>query len=237
MASSVCINHLADTLKNAKTNNRRAFLFIGADCSVKAGIPTASEFLSIIEERYKTKLDHAPRTYPSYMSCLSSGERHDLIAQYVDKARINWAHIAIAQLIKNGYVDRILTTNFDPLVARACALVNEFPAVYDLAASSFFSPDPVFPKAIFHLHGQRSGFVILNTPKECDTHRKYESALRIKPDDHLALNNWGIALFAQAETKPGQEADALLAQANEKLLAARRLSAAQPPSSFQSPDA
>ncbi|HJH30645.1 MAG TPA: hypothetical protein C5S50_00260, partial [Methanosarcinaceae archaeon] len=71
------------------------------------------------------------------------------------------------KLRKEGYVDRVLTTNFDPLVVRACALLNEFPAVYDFAASQLFKPADVADKAIFHLHGQRGGFVLLNTNDEC----------------------------------------------------------------------
>src|ERR1039458_7470156 len=65
--------------------------------------------------------------------------------------KINWAHLALAQLIDGGYIDRVLTTNFDPLVSRACALVNSFPAVYDFAASRVFNPDQISEKAIFHL--------------------------------------------------------------------------------------
>ena len=73
--------------------------------------------------------------YPDCMAALERGVRRDLIGAYIDKAKINWAHIALAQLIDGGYVDRVLTTNFDPLISRACALVNSFPAVYDFAAS------------------------------------------------------------------------------------------------------
>ena len=63
------------------------------------------------------------------------GARRRLIEEKVDDARINWAHIAIAQLMKAGYVDRVLTTNFDPLIVRACALVGKSPVVYDFAVS------------------------------------------------------------------------------------------------------
>ena len=76
------------------------------------------------------------------MSELLLSERRDLIAEYVDKAKINWAHLCIALLVQAGFVDRVLTTNFDLLVVRACALLNEFPAIYDFAASQLFkSPD------------------------------------------------------------------------------------------------
>ena len=76
-------------------------------------------------------------------------------------------------MIDGGYVDRVLITNFDPLISRACALVNSFPAVYDFAASHIFNPDQVSEKAIFHLHGQRDGFVLLNTRSEVTKHRNH----------------------------------------------------------------
>lgn len=38
---------------------------------------------------------------------------------YIDAAHISWAHIGLAQLVKHGYVVRILTTNFAPLITRA----------------------------------------------------------------------------------------------------------------------
>jgi hypothetical protein len=105
------------------------------------------------------------------MAALERGVRRDLVGSYIDKAKINWAHLALAQLIDAGYIDRALTTNFDPLVSRACALVNCFPAVYDFAASRIFNPDQISEKAIFHLHGQRDGFVLLNTRAEVTKHR------------------------------------------------------------------
>ena len=106
------------------------------------------------------------------MAELAVAERRDLIASYVDNAKINWAHIGIAQLMKHGYVDRVLTTNFDLLAARACALVGLFPAVYDFATSQLYKPADITGEAIIHLHGQRTGFVLMNTEEECKRHSK-----------------------------------------------------------------
>ena len=52
---------------------------------------------------------------------------------------------------------------------------------------------------------------------------KYDAALKIKPDKHEALNNWGTALSDQAKTKEGGEADALFAAAGEKYDAALKI--------------
>jgi tetratricopeptide (TPR) repeat protein len=163
------INLVVQTLKNAKDRQRGCSLLIGAGCSVKAGIPVASKFTEIIQERFPESYKMAKqKAYPQCMAELSLGERRDLIADFVDKANINWAHICIAQLIKHGYIDRVLTVNFDPLVVRACALLGVFPAVYDFAASQRFKPADIPDQAVFYLHGQRSGFVLLNTESEVE---------------------------------------------------------------------
>jgi tetratricopeptide (TPR) repeat protein len=166
------IADIAELLRGSKGHLRRCSVLIGAGCSRSAGIPLASEIVNEIERIYPAAYARAhKKDYPNCMAALDSGVRRDLIGRYVDRAKVNWAHLALAQLIEAGYIDRILTTNFDPLISRAAALINLFPAVYDFAASQMFKPDQVSRQAIFHLHGQRDGFVLLNTPTEVQKHR------------------------------------------------------------------
>lgn len=166
------IKDIAERLRNAKAGGRSCSLLVGAGCSVKAGIPLAAEFVEIIKEKHEMCYERAdePKTYASCMAELTVDERRELIGKYVDDAKINWAHVAMALLMREGYVDRVLTTNFDPLVVRACALLGEFPAVYDFAASDLFKPAHISDKAVFHLHGQRAGFAQLNTESEVNAH-------------------------------------------------------------------
>jgi hypothetical protein len=142
-------------------------LLLGAGCSASAGIPVASRFIEIIKERFPRAAMHARRdTYPELMASLSPDERRGLIKGFIDKARINTTHLAISGLLKAGYIDRILTVNFDPLVQQASALANVAVATYDFASSRRFDPANVPSPAVFHLHGQHTGFVILNTREE-----------------------------------------------------------------------
>jgi len=158
-----------ETVKRAKDRDKACTLLIGAGCSVKAGIPTANQFIEIIRKEYPRAYARAlKKTYPHVMAELSVAERHDLITEYINNAKLNWAHLAIAQLVKKGYVDRVLTVNFDPLVMRACALVGVFPAVYDFAASQHFKPDFIARQSVFYLHGQHTGFAVLNTESEVE---------------------------------------------------------------------
>lgn len=157
--------------KNAnKRSPVRTVLLAGAGCSYQAGIPLARGFVDDIKARCPEEYGRAAeKTYPICMGELSASDRHDLISEYIDKAKINWAHISIAQLMRAGYVDRVLTTNFDPLVTRACALLNFYPAVYDMAVvRRGFVADYVRDQAVFHLHGQRDGFVQLHRKDEVD---------------------------------------------------------------------
>jgi hypothetical protein len=129
------IEDIIESLGTAKDRPNKCTILIGAGCSVKADIPLASGFVKIIEEDHNQAYKRAAeKTYPKCMAELAGGERRELIARYINQAKINWAHIAIAQLMKAGYIDRVLTVNFDPLVVKACAMVGLYPAVYDFAA-------------------------------------------------------------------------------------------------------
>ncbi|MCE1253802.1 MAG: SIR2 family protein [Anaerolineae bacterium] len=162
-----------DTLIRARERGISCSVLIGAGCSVKAGIPTAQGFVQIIEKNYPRDFARASeKTYPYCMAELATAEQRDLITGYIDKAKVNWAYIALAQLMRDKYIDRVLTTNFDPLIMRACALINLYPAVYDLAASQKFEPEKVPSPAIFHLHGQSTGFILINSKKAMQEHSK-----------------------------------------------------------------
>ncbi len=177
------IDDIIVILKRVRDEDKKCALMIGAGCSVKAGVPTAAGFIEEIEKRYgheytrackeareKAEPDKRDKALPDYFTCmneLSVADGRALIAEFIDKAKLNWAHICIAQLIKEGYVDRVLTTNFDLLIQRACALLGVFPAVYDFTAmSTQFRESFVHDKAIYHLHGQRTGFALLNRERE-----------------------------------------------------------------------
>ena len=163
------IDDVVDTLRRARQEGVASSLLIGSGCSVTAGIPTAEGFVRIIENEYPLQYGRAlNKTYCDCMSQLSPGQRRNLIGSKVKTAKINWAHIAIAQLINAGVIDRVLTTNFDPLVVRACALLGQFPAIYDVTASENFKPGLVCDPSVFYLHGQHTGFVLINTAVEFD---------------------------------------------------------------------
>ena len=84
----------------------------------------------------------------------------------------NLAHLAIAQLVREEFVHYVLTTNFDSLVVQACAQAGVDLAVYDYTAivAKEFSVAQVDGPAVFHLHGQHSGIIQINTDDEFAKH-------------------------------------------------------------------
>lgn len=167
------LEDVVSALKKAKEENINVNLLIGAGCSVTANIPAAQGMVDAIKKEFPGEYKRAEKKdYPNCMSKLTPSERRNLISRIVKDAKINWTHIAIAQLLKHGYINRILTLNFDNLIQRACSLVNEFPAIYDMTTSSEFRTDLLFDKSVIHLHGQHTGFILCNTEEEVEAQSK-----------------------------------------------------------------
>ncbi|MEC2073749.1 hypothetical protein [Alkalihalophilus marmarensis] len=162
------LDDVIESIKLAKKDKSiNVNLLIGAGCSVTAGIPAAQGIIEEIQDQYPRYYSSANnKDYANCMSQLTPYERKNLIIEKVSNAKVNWAHIAIAQLLKEGFVNRVLTTNFDNLILRACSLVGEYPAIYDLATSNKFRSDLLFEKSVLHLHGQHTGFILCNTEDE-----------------------------------------------------------------------
>lgn len=154
------LSTLVEQLQFARSRGRQGALLVGAGCS------TASGFVQLIRERFPTEYDAAsPKTYASCMARLTDAVQQDLIGESVDAAVLNPANIGIGTLIRSGYIDRVLTTNFDDLIMRACVELNVWPSVYDYASSNIFIAERISGPAIIHLHGKHDGFILINTPE------------------------------------------------------------------------
>src|SRR5690606_15726494 len=120
------LDDLVDAVRRAKGRGDGVAVLLGAGCSKTSGIPLAAEFCALIREGWPRAYARAEREgqagYQHLMAELPPGERRDLLARYIDVAKMNWAHISLAALVREGYVARVLTPNFDPLVVQACAL-------------------------------------------------------------------------------------------------------------------
>jgi tetratricopeptide (TPR) repeat protein len=180
--SVVDVSDVAGLLRSAEGKPIPCSLLIGAGVSRSAGIGLAADFVRTIKDRNAAAYRRAQRACgagcePSYsqsMAALTRAQQTDLVRTAIKNAKINWSHLGIVLLEGSGYIDSILTTNFDPLAARAFALFNSFPAIYDLAAlrdgdggtGLQFDRSFVSGTAIYHLHGQHSGFLLLNSDEK-----------------------------------------------------------------------
>ncbi len=169
------IKHIAYQLKqNKKDGQPGAIVFIGAGCSVSAGIPTTNKIVEFVLEEYKDNpafesIGDKP-TYAEVMNCLGPRRRRDVFRKYVETAKINVSHIYLAQLMKLGFVDYIVTVNFDNLTQRALALVDIFPPTYDISILKDIdlATTALDEQSIIYLHGQYNGLWQLNTKEEMD---------------------------------------------------------------------
>lgn len=167
------IEDIAEALHHAQGE---CVVLIGAGCSKSAGIPLAGALIREVERSYAAAFARVPeadrRNYNKVMAALTTNQRRGLLDPHIDAARVNWAHLALAQLFATRKVDRVLTVNFDPLLVRACAMAGLFPAIYDLATTERFREAHIAPRSLFYLNGQHTGFVTLNTEDELNRHHK-----------------------------------------------------------------
>lgn len=125
----------------------------------------------------------------------SPRERAERIKEYVDRARdsegrlkINWSHLLLATLVENGYVNRILTTNFDPLIVEALAVMGQPIRTYDLNTTGNYNPGSLDKASIIYLHGQMHSLFLANSGDELEKLQKlYPSVLQEAVQDSLLI--------------------------------------------------
>ncbi len=108
------ITDIAEDLRRGKGRERRCTLLVGAGCSKTAGIPLAREIVDDIRKHHRSVYERALKrtqartlraAFPSYGDCMAEmdpGPQRDLVRSYIDKVRLNWAHVAIGSLVAEG---------------------------------------------------------------------------------------------------------------------------------------
>lgn len=167
---------VAETIRAAKDRGCPIHLLIGAGCSKSAGVPLAPDLIKEIKNdfpgRFRRLSKQEKDRYGAVMKLLSINERRDLLQKFISDAKTNWAHIAMAQLMGEGYVSRVLTLNFDPILPRACSMIGLYPAIYDFGSAPAEDTARIASPSIIYLHGQSYGMVLLNTDDETLKHAK-----------------------------------------------------------------
>lgn len=145
------------------------------------------------------------------MSALDKAERRQLLKPHIiDNNKINWAHIALACLMQAGYIQRVLTFNFDSILSRACSLLGLHPSIYDFATANPHLYHLINDPSIVHLHGQGTGFVQLNTDEETEQHTKklgefIAATLNTNPSLFIGYSGNADAFFPLLEEKYSEQ--------------------------------
>ncbi|MGE0636681.1 MAG: SIR2 family protein [Bacteroidia bacterium] len=197
MAQPYTIKQLAYHVKTMKESGESTALLIGAGVSVTAGIPLAGKMVEELIAKYPgydlKEHENKPNAYNEVMKALTHNQRESFLREKIQNAKINLAHFFIGSLVSNGYVDCILTTNFDPLLVKTLALFNIYPSIYDLANTKKFLPSSIAYPNIFYLHGQGTAFRMLNTEDETKESTEYFTRLF----DHLdKKHSWIVAGYS-----------------------------------------
>lgn len=171
------IKRIAIAMRRQKIDHpeRPYSLLTGAGCSKSAGIPLAPELVREIKEKYPEEIarfleEDCSDDYGACMSVLSGNEVKAVLQPHLDGAGVNWGHLGIAALMDAGYVGRVLTFNFDSILARACGMLGKYPATYDFVSGASKRTDYIAQKAILHLHGQGHSIAMLNSDGETAAH-------------------------------------------------------------------
>jgi tetratricopeptide (TPR) repeat protein len=115
------------------------------------------------------------------MGLLEPAERTRIIKECItpaidpatNRTRVNWAHLLLATMVDAGYVKRILTTNFDPLIVDALAMTGQPVQTFDLTSSNQYITGVLEPGSVIYLHGQAWGLLLTNTSDETEVVRRH----------------------------------------------------------------
>ena len=155
-------------------------VFLGAGASRSAGIPTANEIVEYIlnDKDLKQLLSSTEQSeYFEVMADLDSGERHRLLKNFIDRSKINTTHLVVALLASLGYIDCIITTNFDPLIRRALIFCLYDIPIIDVANNRKLTHKEIAYPCVFHMHGTVENAWQFNTREELDSKKDEISSI------------------------------------------------------------
>lgn len=193
-------------------------VLLGAGVSRGAGVLTAWEVLSTLVQRAQVVAEPSSSlapiqwwaetfgrepTYPAVLAAVgaSIAERRAILAEFFerdgddDTQRIqpSLAHQSVAELVAEGSVRIILTTNFDRLMEEALRDVGVEPvSVSSPSAAEEMAPLHSHRCFVVHLHGDYLSLDVLNTEEELASYdQRMERIIRQVLDDYgLVYVGW-----------------------------------------------
>ena len=84
-------------------------------------------------------------------------DMHLFTQKLCGKNTTNMSYLCLVNLIKENYVDRVITTNFDRCLKYACSLLNVYPEFYNMAMVNEIDHNYLYENAVYYLHGSIGG--------------------------------------------------------------------------------
>jgi hypothetical protein len=114
------IEELANLMRDKKKRNQPPYaLFLGAGASLASGAPNMQQIINDVvgtlggEDPKTLSEKEKTRVFYNILDRLSSSERYSVLSKYLRHAAPSRGYLNLAQLVREGYFNTILTTNFD----------------------------------------------------------------------------------------------------------------------------
>ena len=155
------------------------------------------------EQAWKKKFPNVDESFCRYAACmaeLKGARRQRYLLECCQRATApNWAHLFVAQLIAEDYVDIVLTTNFDDLMRRALLLFpGALPVLCEHAQTANYVLLDMPRPQIVHLHGSAIHYDTSHTPDDVQQLRgNFEHVVT------SVLQNRGLLVVGYRGAEPG----------------------------------
>lgn len=133
--------------------------WLGAGASTSSGIPGADDLAAAIPARFpylpEVPDNRVDSPYAQAFNRLRPFSQRTFLNEVNDGARtINWTHLLLTQLVKTGWVNLILSSNFDTLPVRSAHFLHDTkPRFVDLARDVKSSAEGLEPGTVVYLNG------------------------------------------------------------------------------------
>lgn len=133
--------------------------WLGAGASTSSGIAGADDLAAAIHARFpylpEEPDNRVDSPYAQAFNRLRPFSQRTFLNETNDGARtINWTHLLLTQLVKTGWVNLILTSNFDTLPVRSAHYLHDMkPRFVDLARDVKSSAEGLEPGTVVYLNG------------------------------------------------------------------------------------
>ena len=119
------ISSLANLLRSARTSGTRYVLMLGAGASLSSGVQPTKKIMQELLDTFGQDVEgrDLSEKFNKLWLRLSDQQRNDSLDQYLNRLP-SPGYAELAALIRDGYIDEIITFNFDRLLQKALVAIG-----------------------------------------------------------------------------------------------------------------